>query len=39
LCLPEAAIRKGVALDPDRDFNQQVTSVQSAFVELADLLT
>jgi NAD(P)H-dependent FMN reductase len=38
LVLPEPVIREGVALDPNRDFNQQVTSVEDAFSELASLL-
>lgn len=38
LMLSRAVIREGAALDPNRDFNQHVTSVQSAFAELADLL-
>ena len=39
LVLPDAVIREGAALDPNRDFNQHLTSVQSAFAELAALLT
>jgi hypothetical protein len=37
--LRQAVIREGAALDPDRDFDQHVTSVQSAFAQLAGLLT
>jgi NAD(P)H-dependent FMN reductase len=39
LVLPEAVIREGAALDPNRDFNQHLTSVQTALAEMADLLT
>jgi len=38
LVLPEAVIREGGALDANREFNQQVILVQSAFAELAALL-
>jgi hypothetical protein len=31
-------IREGAALDPERDFSLHVTSVQSAFGELTELL-
>jgi NAD(P)H-dependent FMN reductase len=39
LVLPDAVIREGAALDPNREFNKQVISVQRAFAELAALLT
>lgn len=39
LVLPEAVIREGAAVDPNRDFNQQLRSVEGAFAELLDLLT
>jgi NAD(P)H-dependent FMN reductase len=38
LVLPEAVIREGAPLDPNRDFSHHLTSVQSAFAELAELL-
>ncbi len=38
LVLPDAVIRDGAALDPNPEFHQQVTLVQSAFAELAALL-
>jgi len=38
LVLPESVIRGGAALDPARDFSPHVTSVQTAFAELAALL-
>jgi NAD(P)H-dependent FMN reductase len=38
LVLPETVIREGAALEPSRDLNQHVASVQSAFAELASLL-
>ncbi len=39
LVLPEAVIREGAALDPNRDFSQHVASVQGAIADLVDLLT
>lgn len=39
IVLPEAVIREGAALDPNRDFSQHVASVQSAIADLVDLLT
>jgi len=38
LVLPEAVIREGATLDPNREFNQQVMLIQDAFGELADLM-
>jgi len=36
--LPDAVIREGTALDPNRDFNQHIVSVKAAFAELTDLM-
>jgi NAD(P)H-dependent FMN reductase len=36
ITLPEAVIRRGAPLDPDRDFRPCLASVQNAFAELAD---
>jgi NAD(P)H-dependent FMN reductase len=38
LVLPQAVIRAGAAVDPERDFTQHVAAVQSAVTELAALL-
>ena len=39
LVLPNAVIREGANLDPTRDFHPHVALVQSAFAELAELIS
>jgi NAD(P)H-dependent FMN reductase len=38
LLLPEKVIREGATLDPKRDFNRHVASVELAFAELTDFM-
>jgi NAD(P)H-dependent FMN reductase len=38
LVLPEAVIREGAALDPNREFSREVILVRGALGELADLI-
>lgn len=38
LVLRETVICEGASLDPNRDFNQHVASVQFAFAEVTDVM-